>query len=120
MILNTPRLIRERKTIQSMLLLYCQDNHHTAENLCAECQQMSDYAMQRLDKCPYQSAKPTCNKCLIHCYQPAMQVRIRQVMRYAGPRMLTRHPVLAILHLLDGFTSKPGKPRLRKKNKKQS
>ena len=27
---------------------------------------------------------------------------MKQVMRYAGPRMLWRHPILAIRHLLDG------------------
>jgi hypothetical protein len=31
-----------------------------------------------------------------------MSDKIRTVMRYAGPRMLLRHPILAIGHLLDG------------------
>ena len=30
-----------------------------------------------------------------------MRERVRVVMRYAGPRMLLRHPILAILHLRD-------------------
>ena len=30
-----------------------------------------------------------------------MRERVRQVMRYAGPRMLLRHPILALLHLRD-------------------
>ena len=29
-----------------------------------------------------------------------MRDRIRSVMRYAGPRMLTKHPVAAVRHLL--------------------
>ncbi|CAM4214184.1 nitrous oxide-stimulated promoter family protein [Paenibacillus phoenicis] len=28
--------------------------------------------------------------------------RIRRVMAFAGPRMLWRHPVLTLMHLLDG------------------
>jgi hypothetical protein len=31
-----------------------------------------------------------------------MRERVREVMRYSGPRMLTRHPVLAVAHLVDG------------------
>jgi hypothetical protein len=27
---------------------------------------------------------------------------VRAMMRYAGPRMLLRHPILAVLHLFDG------------------
>jgi hypothetical protein len=59
----------------------------------------------------YQEGKPTCAKCPIHCYKPAMKERIRDVMRYAGPRMLRRHPVLAIRHLLNGLKARPRPPR---------
>jgi hypothetical protein len=38
-----------------------------------------------------------------------MREKIRDVMRYAGPRMLLTHPVMAIAHLLDGLR----KPRPR-------
>jgi hypothetical protein len=31
-----------------------------------------------------------------------MRERVRTVMRYAGPRMLKRHPYLAVMHILDG------------------
>jgi hypothetical protein len=33
------------------------------------------------------------------------------MMRYAGPRMMWRHPVLAIAHVLDGKRPAPPKPR---------
>ena len=33
--------------------------------------------------------------------EAAMRERVRVVMRYAGPRMLLRHPVLTLLHLRD-------------------
>jgi hypothetical protein len=39
-----------------------------------------------------------------------MRGQVREVMRYAGPRMLLRHPVLAVLHLLDGMRPIPGRP----------
>ena len=75
------------------------------------------YARARLSRCPYQEGKTTCARCPVHCYRPAMRARIRRVMRYAGPRMLTRHPLLALRHLIDGLRKEPvrvkqtGKPR---------
>ena len=95
------RLHRERHTIRVMIEIYCRGNHHPAEAMCGDCQALVTYAMQRVDKCPFQADKPTCAKCPIHCYKPDMRERIRAVMRYAGPRMVWRHPVLAAFHLID-------------------
>ncbi|WP_322508569.1 nitrous oxide-stimulated promoter family protein [Anaerolinea sp.] len=98
-----PRIARERKTILAMSRIYCADHHGLPDgNLCMECQELLDYAFFRLEKCPYQEKKPTCANCPIHCYKPEMRERVRQMMRHAGPRMLLRHPILAIAHLLDG------------------
>ena len=75
------RRAREEKTISQMVALYCAGNHEPAsrtetavcgEAVCPECAQLDEYAA----------------------------VRIRQVMRYSGPRMITKHPVAAIRHLL--------------------
>jgi len=98
-----PRIARERKTIEAMVRLYCRDHHHSGGRLCNECQALLDYARQRLDRCPFAEDKPTCAKCTIHCYRPDMRAQVREVMRYAGPRMISRHPILAIRHLLDGL-----------------
>ncbi len=99
---NHYRLDRERRTIGVMIQIYCQHHHNPAAGLCPECQQLAAYAMQRLEKCPFGAGKPTCAKCPIHCYKPAMRQQVRQVMRFSGPRMLLRHPILAVLHTLDG------------------
>jgi hypothetical protein len=64
----------------------------------------------RLEGCPFQEDKTTCAKCPVPCYKPTMRLRIRQVMRYAGPRMLVKHPALAAWHLIDGFRTKPRRP----------
>jgi len=32
-----------------------------------------------------------------------MREQVKEMMRYAGPRMLFKHPGYAILHMLDGF-----------------
>lgn len=97
------RLHRERKTIRVMIEMYCAQNHHSS-HLCDDCQELLDYAMFRIDKCPFKIDKPTCAKCPIHCYQPDMRLRVRQVMRFAGPRMILYYPILAVMHIWDEFT----------------
>ena len=100
---NSRRARRELRTVGAMIAIYCRENHGATEGLCADCQVLEDYARQRVDRCPLLADKPTCVNCPIHCYKPAMKERIRVVMRFAGPRMLWRHPFLAVSHLLDGW-----------------
>ena len=96
-----PRLRREERTVEAMIHLYCRGRHGSKGELCDECSELLAYARLRLDKCPFGANKPTCQQCPVHCYQPGKREKIRQVMRYAGPRMMLRHPVLAVLHLID-------------------
>jgi hypothetical protein len=76
--------------------------------LCDDCEGLLAYARVRLDRCRYGAAKPTCANCTTHCYKPVMRERVREVMRYSGPRMLRRHPLLAARHLVDGHRGAPG------------
>jgi len=76
--------------------------------LCEQCDSLLKYAYQRLDRCPYQADKPTCANCPVHCYRKGEREMVREVMRYAGPRMLFRHPLLAFSHILDGFRKRSG------------
>jgi hypothetical protein len=105
-----PRIEREQRTVAAMIELYCRDLHGSAGELCPTCTSLHDYAMHRLDRCPFQEGKTTCAKCTVHCYAPAMREQIRVVMRYAGPRMMWRHPLLAVQHLLDGRRHAPSPP----------
>jgi len=86
-----------------MVAIYCRGHHDAGELPCSECRELLDYAENRLDRCPFGAAKPTCGNCTVHCYKPAMRERVKQVMRYAGPRLLLRHPILAMGHWLDSF-----------------
>jgi len=97
------RLAREWKTLQAMLECYCRAHHPGAACLCADCQGLLDYAALRLARCRFGPAKPTCVKCPVHCYQRERREQVRAVMRYAGPRMLWRHPVLSLRHWLDSL-----------------
>jgi hypothetical protein len=113
--IDSPRLARERRTVAAMIRLACRSWHGTRASLCDECAELQDFADLRLDRCPFQGEKPTCANCLIHCYNPAMRERIREVMRFAGPRMLWRHPYLTVRHLLDGRREPPALPRGKKR-----
>lgn len=98
-----PRITREKKTIDAMVHVYCRGHHDTnGDELCTECAEFLTYAFLRLDNCPFQEEKPTCGKCLVHCYQPEMREKVKIIMRYSGPRMLWRNPGLALWHALDG------------------
>lgn len=97
-----PPLETELQTVEAMIEIFCRGHHGTKEGLCPECRELLDYATRRLEKCPLKSNKPKCSACPVHCYKPAMREKIREVMRYAGPRMLYRHPVLAGRHYLTG------------------
>lgn len=103
----TKRLAREWQTVAAMIHCYCGDHHDGGATLCPECQSLLDYAGLRLDRCRFGTEKPTCANCPVHCYQRARREQVRVVMRYAGPRMLWRHPWLSLRHWLDGFRKAP-------------
>ena len=94
---------REWRTVSSMIQLYCRGKHRSESGLCDECSELMNYASLRLERCVFGEGKPTCANCPVHCYQRARREQIKAVMRYAGPRMLWRHPVLALRHWRDGF-----------------
>ena len=91
-------LRQEAGTIEAMIRLYCRERHQGGNDLCPACGDLLRYARDRLDRCLYGKDKPTCSRCPVHCYRPDFRERIRDVMRYAGPRMWRRHPLLALRH----------------------
>ena len=101
------RMEREKKTLEIMIKIYCRGQHGSEDKLCSSCQELWDYAQVRLEKCPFQEGKTTCNKCPVHCYKADMREQVRAAMRYAGPRMPRRHPVLTFFHFLDGRRKEP-------------
>ncbi|HEY3420802.1 MAG TPA: nitrous oxide-stimulated promoter family protein [Methanomassiliicoccales archaeon] len=95
------RIQREKETITVMVKIYCRA-HHGKGGHCRECSELVDYATNRLSKCPFQEDKPTCSRCTVHCYRPDMRESVREVMRYSGPRMIVYHPIMAVVHMVDG------------------
>lgn len=115
-----PRIIREKKTINKMVNVYCEGHHETAGGqLCDDCTKFLEYAYMRLDKCPFQEEKSTCGKCLVHCYQLEMREKAKKIMRYSGPRLIYKSPILALHHVFDG-RKKPMTIKQLKEKKAQS
>ena len=115
----TGRLKSEHQTLVKMTVIYCKD-HHGLNNggLCEACTKLMAYSETRLAKCPYGQAKPTCNNCPIHCYKQQQRDEVRDVMRYAGPRMFRHHPWAAIVHIFDKMRRSVHPMELRRARKK--
>lgn len=96
---------QEKRIVSEMIGLYCK-RHHKSTCLCPSCEELMAYTVGRSENCPFMETKTFCSNCRVHCYQPLMRERIRAVMRYAGPRMLLRHPVMAVRHLTDTIREK--------------
>lgn len=90
----------EQRIIKEMLHLYCLKKHGS-KTLCPECQALLDYALNRLERCPFKDSKSFCSHCPVHCYKPEMRKKVQAVMRFSGPRMLFHHPTLVIKHLIE-------------------
>lgn len=97
--MNSTRIDREKRTVSRMIELYCRHKAGLPE-VTDEFRELERYAHQRLDRCKFGSRKPSCKRCPIHCYKPAMREKIREIMRWAGPRMLLYDPIAAIRHLI--------------------
>lgn len=96
----TTKREREKETVSLMIALYCRKNHRT-KTLCPDCSALNDYARLRSDRCPFMETKTFCSNCRVHCYNKEMRSKIREVMRFSGPRMLFYHPVMAMRHVIE-------------------
>lgn len=109
------RIEKEKKIVALMIGLYCKKKHvqplpglgtdnsnlkiHNSNSICSECKALLLYADARLDNCRFGEQKRACRYCPVHCYKPDMRERMRQVMRFSGPRMIFYAPFVAIRHL---------------------
>jgi hypothetical protein len=91
------KIEKEKKTVSIMIKIYCNKVHKTVD-LCNNCSQLEQYAHFRLDKCQFGDEKASCRKCPVHCYNKDMREKIREVMRFAGSRMLYLYPVYYFKH----------------------
>ena len=92
---------KEKRIVSEMIGLYCHSVHKTKKGeLCAECEELNEYARSRSDRCPFMESKTFCVNCKVHCYRADMREKIREVMRFSGPRMIFHHPIMALHHVI--------------------
>ena len=96
--------LKKKEMIKKMVEIYCKKKHgrenkNPITSLCEECEDLLLYANQRIDRCPMMATKTFCSECKIHCYKMDMREKIKEVMKFSGPRMLYHHPVLALKHM---------------------
>lgn len=113
---------RDRKTIEAIGAIYCRAHHSknpqgankklkeqgasspatstsaTHSQLCPQCAEVVEYAMARTKRCP-NNHEGNCADCEIHCFNGSMRERVKQMMAYAAPRMLVRHPIMTVRYL---------------------
>ncbi len=93
---------REKKVISEMVKLYCRKNHKKRE-LCDECKEVLNCSLKRIDNCQFMETKTFCSNCKAPCYSPKMKEKVKQIMKFSGPRILFHHPLLVISHMLSRF-----------------
>ena len=91
---------REKEAVSLMIAIYCR-KRHGSKQLCPDCAALEAYARHRSDKCPFMETKTFCSNCRVHCYKKDMREKIREVMRFSGPRMIIHHPIMAIRHVIE-------------------
>lgn len=89
---------RDKVIVCKMIELY-----YRKKDLANECEELKLYAIKRIDACPHRNKSFFCSSCETPCYNPEMRDKIRNVMRYSGPRMLFKHPIMSIKHALSIF-----------------
>lgn len=112
---------KDARLLGDFAVIYCRGNHLGAEraplesdgallgvygtrppSVCAECAELLMYAERRRAHCP-KDPKPFCSHCDTHCYRADMRERMRDVMRYSGPRSVLRgHAIDSLKHLIEG------------------
>ena len=96
------RIEREKKTIALMIDIYCQKKHGNKKGeLCDECKELLEYAHKRLSFYKFGENKSTCSRCPIHCYKKDMKEKVKDVMKFSGPRLIVHNPIELVRHALN-------------------
>lgn len=112
------KLHRDLRRLAQFIRIYC-DGCHSADPrkpvtlrfcdveafvgqpiaLCPACTKLLAHAFFKRTNCPL-DPKPMCKHCPQHCYQATFRQQIREVMRYAGWKMVRTGRLDLILHML--------------------
>ena len=94
---------KDIRLIGKFVEVYCAGKHRDAErspialptglgecNLCPECASFLEYSVSKRLKCPLEAEKPSCKHCRIHCYGKDQREKMREIMAYAGRKLMMR------------------------------
>jgi len=87
----------EKQIVKEMIEIYCKHNHDCV-GLCDSYREILNYSCKRIDSCPFMETKTFCSKCSVHCFDDEMSEKIREVMKFSGPRIFLYHPLMTIRH----------------------
>ncbi|UJF19864.1 nitrous oxide-stimulated promoter family protein [Vibrio sp. SS-MA-C1-2] len=91
-----PNLVKQEQiALKAKFNLYCHTLHRSAK-LCPDCDALLNYALERIEQCKSEQAKPSCNNCSNSCYQAAKRLEIRHITQWAEPRLWKKHPIKAL------------------------
>lgn len=89
------RVELEKDVVLKMIDIYYKKNGTPEEK-----EELKAYAMKRLTHCKFGNDKSFCAHCKIHCYAPKYKEQIKKVMKYSGPRIVFKHPIMVIRHMI--------------------
>jgi len=101
--MTTEKFKSEVETLSKFFQIYCSEKHTSQTqrdynvtykdltlkfqvNLCDECNNLLNYAIQRLQECPH-DPKPRCRKCENPCYEKDKYKQMAKMMRFAGMKL---------------------------------
>ena len=104
----------EMEVMETIIGIYCRGHHHanrcaaseSEPSLCPDCRRLLTYARSRIAACPRMDVKSFCSACPVHCYSREMREKVREVMRWSGPRMLLHHPLMTLHHMWIDYRSR--------------
>jgi hypothetical protein len=98
---NTASQKKDISLLGKFVEVYCAGKHGKAERrpvempahsgkfcLCPECAEFLEYAIAKRLRCPLEAEKPTCKHCRIHCYDKLHREKVREIMPYAGRKLM--------------------------------
>lgn len=100
------RIQEEKDLIETMISIYCKGKGHKRkenQELCESCNELKIFAFLQINKCVKldTNQKAICGLCKYKCYSrnKEMELKMKEVMKYSGPRMIFKHPIKTIKHV---------------------
>ena len=99
----TSRQKKDIRLLGTFIEVYCAAKHRSAVRsavdlpsgsgtllFCPECTTFFEYTIFKRLRCPLEAEKPSCKHCRIHCYDKPRREKVREIMSYAGRRLMMR------------------------------